>query len=101
MTTGQPVVVTGTMKPIATLLQGLPSVNLETKRSEQSQYERSDVCAVSAASVVMENVVAFEVARCFMDKFGGDSTTETGANFGTFMDYARSLPLQPEGDRLA
>jgi chorismate synthase len=101
MTTGQPIVVTGTMKPIATLLQGLPSVNLQTKEPEQSQYERSDVCAVSAASVVMENAVAFEVARCFMDKFGGDSVTETGANFDTFMRYARALPLQPDGTRLA
>jgi chorismate synthase len=101
MTTGQPVVVTGTMKPIATLLQGLPSVNLETKKAEQSQYERSDVCAVSAASVVMENAVAFEVARCFVDKFGGDSVTEMGANFDKFMQYARALPLQPEGERLA
>jgi chorismate synthase len=59
------------------------------------------VCAVSAASVVMENAVAFEVARCFMDKFGGDSVTETGANFDTFMRYARALPLQPDGTRLA
>ncbi len=101
MTTGQPVVVTGTMKPIATLLQGMPSVNLETKQAEQSQYERSDVCAVSAASVVMENAVAFEVARCFVDKFGGDSVTEMGANFAKFMQYARALPLQPEGERLA
>ncbi|MEM7754273.1 MAG: hypothetical protein AAF297_01405 [Planctomycetota bacterium] len=61
----------------------------------------SDVCAVSAASVVMENAVAFEVARCFVDKFGGDSVTEMSANFGKFMDYAKSLPLQPDGDQLA
>ncbi len=95
MTNGQPVVVRGTMKPIATLLQGMPSVDLNTKQPERSTYERSDVCAVSAASVVMENVVAFEVARCFTDKFGGDSLTEMKANYHTFMEYARRLPLEP------
>lgn len=93
MTNGQPIVVTGTMKPIATLLQGMPSVDLNTKQAQRSQYERSDVCAVSAASVVMENVVAFEVARCFMDKFGGDSMTELKANFRSYLEMARRLPL--------
>ncbi|MAY75421.1 MAG: chorismate synthase [Phycisphaerae bacterium] len=93
MTNGMPVVVTGTMKPIATLLRGLPSVNLNSKKSEESQYERSDVAAVSAASVVMENAVAFEVARLFLDKFGGDSVIETETNFRSYMEYARSLPL--------
>jgi chorismate synthase len=101
MTNGMPVVVTGTMKPIATLLKGLPSVDLNTKEAQHSQYERSDVCAVSAASVVMENVVAFEVARCFLDKFGGDSMTELRLNFERYLDLARSLPLGPEGERLA
>ena len=98
MTNGQPVVVTGTMKPIATLLQGLPSVDLNTKKPEHSQYERSDVCAVSAASVVMENVVAFEVASAFIEKFGGDSTIETRANYEAFLDVARTLPLPQRDD---
>tara|TARA_E500000318_G_scaffold1676_3_gene2187 strand:- start:23622 stop:24845 length:1224 start_codon:yes stop_codon:yes gene_type:complete len=98
MTNGQPVVVTGTMKPIATLLQGLPSVDLNTKQPEHSQYERSDVCAVSAASVVMENVVAFEVASAFIEKFGGDSIIETRANYEAFLDVARTLPLEQRGD---
>ncbi|MDF1809376.1 MAG: chorismate synthase [Phycisphaerales bacterium] len=93
MTNGQPIVVTGTMKPISTLLQGLPSVDLNTKQPQDSQYERSDVCAVSAASVVMENAVAFEVASAFMEKFGGDSVIETRANFESFLDVARTLPL--------
>jgi len=95
MTNGQPVVVRGAMKPISTLLRGMPSVDLNTKQPEQSAYERSDVCAVSAASVVMENVVAFEIARAALDKFGGDSMTELKANHATFMEYARSLPLDP------
>ncbi|MDQ7012740.1 MAG: chorismate synthase [Planctomycetota bacterium] len=95
MTNGQPVVVRGTMKPISTLLRGLPSVDLNTKEADESQYERSDVCAVSAASVVMENVVAFEIARGYCEKFGGDSVTEMGMNYDTFLKLARSLPLEP------
>jgi chorismate synthase len=101
MTNGQPVVVRGTMKPIATLLQGLPSVDLNTKEAQQSQYERSDICAVSAASVVMENAVAFEIARAFCDKFGGDSVVEMGTNYDTFLKLARSLPLDPPEMTLA
>lgn len=95
MTNGQPIVARGTMKPISTLLRGMPSVDLNTKEAKQSDYERSDVCAVSAASVVMENVVAFEVARCFMEKFGGDSMIELKANYESFLRYARMLPLEP------
>ena len=76
MTNGMPVVVTGAMKPISTLLRGLPSVNLKTGSAEQSDYERSDVCAVSAASVVMEHVVGFEIAAALLEKFGGDSMDE-------------------------
>ncbi len=98
MTNGEPIVVTGTMKPIATLLQGLPSVDLNTKRPEESQYERSDVCAVSAASVVMENVVAFEVAAAFAEKFGGDSAMEMRGNYDAFLDVARTLPLDLTGE---
>ena len=99
MTNGQPVVVTGTMKPIATLLRGLPSVNLNDKKPENSQYERSDVCAVSAASVVMENAVAFEVARVALDKFAGDTMIELDAAWKTYLDLARSLPLTPPDPR--
>jgi chorismate synthase len=95
MTNGMPIVVRGTMKPISTLLRGMPSVDLNTKEAEHSAYERSDVCALPAASVVMENVVAFEVARALLEKFGGDSMHELHANFASYMDLARSLPLEP------
>jgi len=101
MTNGQPVVVTGTMKPISTLLRGMPSVNLNTKAPEQSDYERSDVCAVSAASVVMEHAVGFEVASAFVDKFGGDSVLEMGENYAKYLEVARSLPLDPPEQTLA
>jgi len=96
MTNGMPVVVRGAMKPISTLLRGLPSVNLRTLRPEDSQYERSDVCAVSAASVVMENVVAFEIARAALDKFAGDTMGEVLAARDYYLDAARSLADQAD-----
>lgn len=98
MTNGMPVVVRGTMKPISTLLRGMPSIDLNTKQPQHSDYERSDVCAVSAASVVMENVIAFEVARAFMEKFAGDSMHQVQANYDAFVEMARQLPLEPVGD---
>ncbi len=94
MTNGMPIVVRGAMKPISTILKGMPSVDLNTKQSQTSQYERSDICAVSAASVVMENVIAFEVASAFLDKFAGDSITEVRANYESFLNTARQLPIQ-------
>ena len=93
MTNGMPIVVTGTMKPISTLLKGLPSIDLRTKEPQHSAYERSDVCALPAASVVMENVIAFEIARAFLEKFGGDTMHQVQANYEAFMDIARRLPL--------
>ena len=92
MTNGQPVVVRGTMKPISTLLRGLPSVDLRTKEPEHSQYERSDVSAIAAASVVAENVVALEIARAVRVKFGGDSMREVHAQLEAFERLARDIP---------
>ncbi len=94
MTNGEPIVVRGAMKPISTLLQGMPSVDLNTKEPARSEYERSDICAVSAASVVMEHVVAFEVARAALEKFGGDTLIELRDNYDRFLATARMLPLE-------
>lgn len=80
MTNGMPVVVRGTMKPIATLGKGMPSVDLRSGEPQSSAYERSDVCAVAAASVVMENVVAFEIARAFLERFGGATVDQVRAH---------------------
>jgi len=91
MSNGMPIVVTAAMKPISTLLRGLPSVDLATRRPETSAYERSDVCAAAAASVVLENVVAFEIARAFRAKFSGDSLAETEAQVRAYLDAARGL----------
>jgi chorismate synthase len=89
MTNGQPLVVRAAMKPISTLRKPLESVNLASKEPESAEYERSDVCAVSAASVIVENVIAFEVARAFCDKFGNDSLTEMKARYELFQKMAR------------
>ncbi len=89
MSNSQPIVVRAALKPISTLAQPLESVNLRTKRPESASYERSDTCAVAAASCVVENVVAFEIARAMVDKFGGDSLTEIQARWKLFHELAR------------
>lgn len=91
MTNGQPIIIRAAMKPISTLLQGMPSVDLNTRAAQQSTYERSDICAVPAASVVLENVAAFEVAAAFRDKFGGDTMDEVRAAYNHYLATARSL----------
>lgn len=88
MTNAQPIVVRAAMKPISTLARPLESVNLRTRRPEEAAYERSDVCAVPAASVIVENVVAFEVARAMVDKFGGDSLEEMRSRWDLFHQLA-------------
>ncbi len=93
MTNGKPIVVRGAMKPISTLGKPLKSVDLNTKETAEAGWERSDISAISAASVVMENVITFEIARAFLEKFGGDSMTEVRANYDNFLATARKLPL--------
>jgi chorismate synthase len=93
MTNGKPVVVRGAMKPISTLGKPLRSVDLNTKQSSEAGWERSDISAISAASTIMENVIAFEIARAFLEKFGGDSLLEVRANYENFLSIARKLPL--------
>lgn len=89
MTNGQPLILRAAKKPISTLRKALPSVNLTTKQVEEAEYERSDVCAVPAASVIIENVVAFEIAAALIDKFGGDSLIEMKARWELFHTMAR------------
>lgn len=88
MTNGQPLVIRAAKKPISTLAKPLESINLATKEKQEANYERSDVCAVSAASVIVENVVAFEVACALVDKFGGDSLPEMKARYELFLKMA-------------
>jgi chorismate synthase len=93
MTNGRPVVVRGAMKPISTLGKPLASIDLNTKQPSEAGWERSDISAIGAASVVMENVIAFEIARAFLEKFGGDSMTEIRSNYDNYLVTARKLPL--------
>ncbi|WP_018934357.1 chorismate synthase [Gracilibacillus lacisalsi] len=72
MTTGMPVIVKGVMKPIPTLYKPLQSVDIETKEAFNASIERSDSCAVPAAAVVMEHVVAFEIAKAILEQFPND-----------------------------
>jgi chorismate synthase len=90
MTTGEPIVVRAVMKPISTLYKALQSVDIDTKEQFTAQVERSDACAVPAAGVILENVVAWEVARAFMEKFGGDSLEETRRNYEGFLAQVKS-----------
>ncbi len=93
MTNGQPVVARGAMKPISTLGKPLKSVDLNSKQPSEAGWERSDISAISAAGVVMENVIAFEVARAFLEKFAGDSLVEVRANYENYLATSRRLPL--------
>jgi len=67
-----PVRVRGYMKPIPTMMTPLATVDLATREATQAKYERSDVCAVPAAAIVGEAVVAWELANALLEKFGGD-----------------------------
>ncbi len=97
MSNGQPIVLRAAMKPISTLARALPSVNLETLQPEPAQYERSDVCAIAACSVIVENVVAFEIARAVMEKFGGDHIEELQGRLELFYHLARKRLSLPSG----
>ena len=86
---GQDVRVTGYMKPIATLMKPLPSVDLDTLEPAPATIERSDVCAVPAAAVVAESVVCLVLADAFIEKFGGDSIQEMTRNYEAFAEDLR------------
>jgi chorismate synthase len=86
VTNGQDLRVTGYMKPIATLMKPLRSVDLSTMAESPAAIERSDVCAVPAAAVVAEAMVAFVLADAAIEKFGGDSVDELLANWQAFRD---------------
>jgi chorismate synthase len=84
ITNGEDLRVTGYMKPIATLMKPLRSVDITTMEDSPAAIERSDVCAVSAAAVVGEAMVAIVLAQAALEKFGGDSVEEVAANCTSF-----------------
>ncbi len=91
ITNGEVVIARAAMKPIPTLMKPLRSVDIITKKPENASTERSDVCAVPAVSVVGEAVMAFEIARCFMEKFGGDSIDEVTRNYDGYLEQIRVI----------
>jgi len=78
---GEDILVRGYLKPISTLRRPLESVDFTTREPVKAAYERSDVCVVPAAGVAAEAMVALTLARCALEKFGGDSIAETMRNF--------------------
>jgi len=84
VTNGEDVRVIGWMKPISTLMKPLRSIELTTMAEAAAAIERSDVCAVPAAAVVGEAMVAIVLADALMEKFGGDSIEELTANWKAF-----------------
>jgi chorismate synthase len=89
VTNGQPVIVRAAMKPISTLRKPLRSVDVQTKEAVEAVVERSDVCAVPAAGVVGEAMMAIVLATAFLDKFGGDSMDEIRRNHQGYLDYLK------------
>ena len=84
MTTGQDIVVRVALKPIATLPRSLPTADLLTGEEMPAHYERSDVCVVPAAGIIVEAMCAIVLAEAALEKFGGDSMGETLRNWRAF-----------------
>ncbi|KXG43633.1 chorismate synthase [Tepidibacillus infernus] len=89
MTTGEPLIVRGVMKPIPTLYKPLQSVDIDTKEAFAASIERSDACAVPAASIVAEHVIAWELANAFFEKFSGDSYEEITHQYQIYKEQIR------------
>ena len=85
ISTGLPIIVRAAMKPIATLMSPVETVDLSSMKSIQARRERSDFVAVPACAVIAESMLAWTIARFFMQKFGGDSIEETRDNYSTYL----------------
>jgi chorismate synthase len=91
MSNGMALTVRAAMKPIPTLRKPLSSVDIVSKERFEAAYERSDVCAVPAASVVGEAMVALVLADVVLEKFGGDSMEEALRNYRSYREYVRNF----------
>ena len=90
MTTGLPLVITAAMKPIATLMRPLGTIDLDTLEPAEASKERSDVCAVPAAAVIAEAEVAFVLADAYLRKFGCDNMTDIKAAVRAYKQRLRT-----------
>ncbi len=91
MTDGMPVLFRAAMKPIPTLRRPLRSVDIITRKRARAVYERSDICAVPAAGVIGEAMVALVLADAFLEKFGGDSMKEVQRNYASYIKYIKQF----------
>lgn len=91
MSNGEPVEITCTMKALPSLTKPLRSVHLATKKAAKAEAVRSDVCAVPAAGVVAEAAVAFELAKAFKEKFGGDSMEDMKKSYDAYMKRIKAI----------
>jgi chorismate synthase len=89
ISTGEPLRVRVAFKPLSTLMRPLRSADIKTKAEAVATIERSDVCAIPAAAVIAETVVAFEIANAFLEKFGGDSLSEIERNYNGYLSQVR------------
>jgi len=87
MSNGEPIILRAAMKPIPSTVAPQPSVDLRTGKPAQTTYQRSDVCAVPAASIVGEAMVAWTLAEALHDKLGGDSLAEITAHWTAWRDH--------------
>ena len=91
ITNGEDILVRGMLKPISTLRRPLESVDLATRDAALAAYERSDVCVVPAAGVIGEAMVAIVLAQAFLEKFGGDSLSETRRNYEGYKEQVKNF----------
>lgn len=91
MSTGMPIVVRGVMKPIPTLYKPLQSVDIDTKEPFKASVERSDPCAVPAASVVAEHAIAFEIAKAILDQYHADQLPQLKQQIDEIKQYTKEF----------
>jgi len=91
MTNGMPIILRVAMKPIPTLRKPLRSVDIITKKPIEAAYERSDICAVPAAGVIGEAMVALTIADAFLEKFGGDNMAEVKRNYESYIQFMKNF----------
>ena len=90
MSSGAPLLARVAFKPLSTLMKPLHSVDVRSKEESKGAIERSDVCAIPAAAVIAEAVVAFVVADAFLEKFGGDSLVEIRRNYEGYLEQVKN-----------
>jgi chorismate synthase len=91
MTDGMPIILRAAMKPIPTLRRPLRSIDITTKKPVEAAYERSDICAVPAAGVIGEAMVALTITEAFLEKFGGDSMKEIQQHYDSYVRHIKEF----------